>query len=709
MKKSIKKEYQLWNLGCADCAAKIENEIGRLDEIISVHLDFVLQKLKIEVETSTNTDRLKNHIDRITREIEEDVKIVEVEESVNLNHNEVVDEHDHALDENKSIRVILLSGVLLIVPWVLEMPPFMDFGVYLMAYLAAGSAVLKKAGKNLLKGKVFDENFLMSIATLGAFAIGEYPEGVAVMLFYQVGEYFQGKAINQSRKSIASLMNIKPEYASVVSEQGIHTVNPGEVEVGQQIIVKPGEKIPLDGHVVLGNSMVDTSALTGESMPREVMVESLVMSGSINQTGLLTIEVDKKYSDSTVSKILELVENASAKKAKTEQFITRFARYYTPVVVGIAAFIALVPPVLIQEANFHEWIYRALIFLVISCPCALVISIPLGFFGGIGGASRKGILVKGGNYLEALNDVKTVIFDKTGTLTEGAFQVDEIYVADGFDEKEVLKKMALAEFYSNHPIAESIRRYYGENMDEKIIEDHKEIPGGGIMARISGEKIILGKSGFLKQHHISVKEYTQPGTVIHIAINSRYAGYVVIRDQVKSDAEETIRGLKEAGIKRLIMLTGDQKAIADQIAHSIGIEEVYADLLPDDKMKITERIMSESTGKGKVMVVGDGVNDAPVLARADIGVSMGGLGSDAAIEASDIVIMKDTPSSILDALQIAGKTHAIVWQNIMAALGIKAIVMVMGALGMATIWEAVFADVGVALLAIFNAMRVMRS
>ncbi len=711
MRGNMRKEYQLNNLGCADCAAKMEKQIESLDFISVVHLDFVMQRLKIEVKPPMDSRMVKDSIYKIITDIEDDVRIVELDESADfLSKSEKNDhDYDHELDEKRSIRVILFSSVLLVLPWILEMPTFMASGLYFIAYLAAGASVLKKAMNNLLKGKIFDENFLMSIATLGAFAIGEYPEGVAVMLFYQVGEYFQGKAINRSRTSIASLMNIKPEYASLVTEKGVERVKPSTVEPGQQIMVKPGEKIPLDGHVLSGNSMVDTSALTGESMPRDVMPDSEVLSGSINQTGLLTVQVDKKYGDSTVSKILELVENASAKKAKTEKFITRFARYYTPVVVGIAVIIALVPPLVIQGALFSDWIYRALIFLVISCPCALVISIPLGFFGGIGGASRKGILVKGGNYLEALNEVKTVIFDKTGTLTEGAFQVDEIYAVNGFEETEILEKMAAAEFYSNHPIAESIRKAYGKKIDQTTIEDHQEIPGGGIISNISGQKIVLGKMAFLQQQNITTVDYSKPGTVIHIAVDQQYAGYVVIRDQVKSDAAEAIRGLKEAGIKRLIMLTGDQKAIADQIANSLGIEEVYADLLPDGKIEITEKIMRESAGKGKVMVVGDGVNDAPVLARADIGVSMGGLGSDAAIEASDIVIMTDTPSSIIAALQIARKTHRVVWQNIIAALGIKAIVMLLGAMGMATIWEAVFADVGVALLAILNAMRVIRS
>lgn len=707
------RQYKLDHLNCADCANKMEQKIQKLTYVSEVHLNYMTQRLKVGIKQSVDAGKMQSEIEKIVTDIEHEVQVTEIPESENLfeklgNHPDNNDGEQH-YDESQSLKIIIISGVFFVIPWLINFQAPVSIGVYLAAYLVAGGPVLKRAFTNLLKGRIFDENFLMSIATLGAFAIGEHPEGVAVMLFYQVGEYFQGKAVNRSRKSVASLMNIRPEYASLITVQGEERVDPSVVEPGQHILVRPGEKIPLDGHVLSGIGMVDTSALTGESLPRDVKPGSEVLSGSINQTGVLTIHVDKKYGDSAVSKILELVQNASAKKAKTEKFITRFARYYTPVVVGIAAGITLIPPLLIPEARFSEWFYRALIFLVISCPCALVISIPLGFFGGIGGASRAGILVKGGNYLEALKDVDTIIFDKTGTLTQGIFRVEEIYAAESFSKEEILMKMATAEYYSNHPIAESIRSAYGDTIDESIIDEYQELPGRGIISSISGHQIMIGKKEFLEEYSIETAECFEPGTVVHISIDKKYAGYVVIRDQVKAEAAKAISELKESGINRVIMLTGDQKSIADQIAEKLGIDEVYANLLPHDKVRVTEEIMEKNSGKGKIMVVGDGVNDAPVLARADIGVSMGGLGSDAAIEASDVVIMTDQLSSIIKAFSIAKKTHGVVWQNIVAALGVKALVMILGAFGMASIWEAVFADVGVALLAILNAMRVIES
>lgn len=707
MKNRKFRQYQLKHLACADCANKIEKEVNDLAFISSAQLDFVTQRLKVQLESTIDNKVLNKEIKRIATNIENDVQVMEVTTEQEINQPESFHDHDHH-NEKMAVSIIVISSILFVLPWIFKTSGGISFLLYSTAYLIAGRAVLKKAFLNILKGKVFDENFLMSIATLGAFMIGEYPEGVAVMLFYQIGEYFQGRAVNQSRRSIASLMDIRPDYAWLVTADGEKKVMPSEVEPGQHILVRPGEKIPLDGKVVSGISSVDTSALTGESMPRDVKNDSQVLSGFINQSGLLTIEVDKTYRESAVSKILELVQHSSSQKAKTERFITKFARFYTPIVVGIAIGIAVIPPILLS-ANIDEWIYRALIFLVISCPCALVISIPLGFFGGIGGASKKGILVKGGNYLEVLKEVDTIIFDKTGTLTQGVFKVEEIVAVEPFVREEILETMAMAEYYSNHPIAECIRNANRRVIDEKLIEEQYEIPGDGIRSIIAGREVLVGKKEFLEKEKIQPLEYTKPGTVVHISIDKKYAGYVVIKDQIKEDAADAIRRIREIGISRIVMLTGDREAIAGQIAKELQIDEYYANLMPEDKVIITEKIMEEKTSKGKTMVVGDGINDAPVLARADIGISMGGLGSDAAIEASDVVIMTDKPSSIVAAYKIAQKTHRIVWQNIIAALGVKGMVMALGVFGMASIWQAIFADVGVALLAIFNAMRMIRS
>jgi Cd2+/Zn2+-exporting ATPase len=548
----------------------------------------------------------------------------------------------------------------------------------------------------------------MKIATIGAFAIGEFPEGVAVMLFYETGEFMQGLAVNRSRKSIAELMDIRPDYANLKIGDKIKKVSPEEVEIGDYIIVKPGEKFPLDGEVSEGESMVNTSALTGESVPREVEVGSEVLGGFINKNGLLTIKVSKKYGESTVSKILDLVQNASSKKAPTENFITKFARYYTPVVVFAAIALAFVPPLVIEGAAFSEWIYRALIFLVISCPCALVISIPLGFFGGIGGASRNGILVKGGNYLEALNNVETVVMDKTGTLTKGVFKVTKVISSNGFSKEELIEYAAYTESYSNHPIAISILKAYENEVDKSQIEDYNEISGHGTKAIVKGKEVLAGNVKLMEKENIQYNQFDEEGTIVHLAIDGKYVGYIVISDEIKEDARKAIKGLKEVGVKQIVMLTGDNRRVAKKVAETLGIDKVFSELLPQHKVEKVEMLEKEKSKKGKLIFVGDGINDAPVLARSDIGVAMGGLGSDAAIEAADVVIMTDEPSKLVSAIKIANRTKRIVMQNIIFALAVKGGFLTLGALGYATMWEAVFADVGVALIAVLNAMRVMK-
>jgi Cd2+/Zn2+-exporting ATPase len=571
-----------------------------------------------------------------------------------------------------------------------------------------GGKVLLRAFNNIRRGQVFDENFLMSIATIGAFLIGENAEGVAVMLFYQVGEIFQSIAVNRSRKSISALMDIRPDFANLKVGDELRKVDPEEVSIGDIIIVKPGEKVPLDGKIIDGNSMVDTSALTGESVPREVVVGDSILGGVINNNGLLTIEVEKVFGDSTVAKILDLVQNASSKKAPTEDFITKFARYYTPVVVFAALALAIIPPIVIEGATFSEWVYRALAFLVVSCPCALVVSIPLGFFGGIGGASRNGILVKGGNYLEALNNVEIVVFDKTGTLTKGIFKVTEVKPHKDISKDELLKLVAHAESYSNHPIATSIVSAYGKEINKELINDYEEILGHGVKVTVEGKGVLAGNSKLMIKENIPYEQFESIGTVIYVAVDKKYAGYIVISDEVKEDSAKTIRALKAMGIKKTVMLTGDNRTVASKISKELGLDEVYAELLPDQKVERLEFLEAQKSSKGKLVFVGDGINDAPVLARADIGIAMGGVGSDAAIEAADVVIMTDEPSKIVTAIKIARKTRTIVMQNIVFALGIKAILLVLIAMGIGTMWEAVFGDVGVTLLAVLNSMRALK-
>lgn len=583
---------------------------------------------------------------------------------------------------------------------------WLQIALFIISYIIVGGDVVKRAVKNIFKGQVFDENFLMSIATIGAFFIGEYPEGVAVMLFYQVGELFQSYAVGKSRKSIASLMDIRPDYANVKKGDELVKVDPDEVQIGDIIVIKAGEKIPLDGKVIEGSSMIDTSALTGESVPREVEVGSDILSGCININGVITAEVTKEFRESTVSKILDLVENASSKKSNSEQFITKFARYYTPVVVIIAVFLAIIPPLVIDGATFSDWIYRALAFLVVSCPCALVISIPLSFFGGIGGASKKGVLVKGSNYLEALAETEIVVFDKTGTLTKGVFNVQEIH-PEGVSKEELLELTAHAESYSNHPISLSLKRAYSKEIDNGRISDVEEISGHGVIATVDGKKVMAGNIKLMKMMDIPYFKGELIGTIVHVAVNNKYIGYIVIADEVKEDSAQAIKELKAANIKQTVMLTGDNKSIGSKVAKELGLDKVYAELLPADKVEKLEELFSQKSKKGKLAFVGDGINDAPVLARADIGIAMGGLGSDAAIEAADVVIMTDEPSKIATTMKISKKTLKIAHQNIVFAIGIKIIVLILSAFGITTMWAAIFADVGVTIIAVLNAFRAL--
>ena len=704
--KLLKKEILLEGLCCGNCAAKIERESNNIDGVKSATVDFISTKLIIEIEDSSKQNHIVDNVKAIVKRIEPDVNVVEI----NSKDNKIKSKDQESEEEsNKSEIIRFAVGALIFgVATVMKFPNTVELLLYLASYILVGGEVVLGALRNIRKGEVFDENFLMSIATIGAFAIGEYPEGVAVMLFYQIGEMFQDMAVNRSRKSISALMDIRPDFANLKVNNDIKKVEPEEVRIGDIIVVKPGEKVPLDGKVIEGNSMIDTAALTGESVPREVGIGDNILSGVINKNGLLTIAVEKEFGDSTVAKILDLVQNASSKKAPTENFITKFARYYTPAVVFAALALAVIPPLVIEGATFSDWIYRALSFLVVSCPCALVVSIPLGFFGGIGGASKNGILVKGGNYLEALNNVEMVVFDKTGTLTKGIFKVTEINPENNISKDELLACAAYAENYSNHPIATSILRAYSNEIIQDKIKDYEEISGHGVKVILDGKEVLAGNYKLMNKENISYKELETIGTVVHVAINKKYAGYIVISDEVKEDSEKAIKDLKAVGVKKTVMLTGDNKTVGAKIAKELGLDEVHAELLPDQKVEKLELLFKEKSSKGKIVFVGDGINDAPVLARADIGIAMGGVGSDAAIEAADVVIMTDEPSKIASSIKIAKKTRSIVMQNIVFALGIKIIILGLVAIGMGTMWEAVFGDVGVALLAVLNAMRAMK-
>lgn len=711
IKRTIEKTLILMGLDCVNCAGKIEAETRKIAGVKSASLDFISKKLRLEVENKHELDRIISHIKRLVKEIEPEVEVVDSEEQDVKCACE--DDRSNAASNieanNKKWAVRLgISAAFFAAALLIEFPYWIEFSLFLISYILSGGEVVLRAVKNITKGQVFDENFLLTIATIGAFIIQEFPEGVAVMLFFQVGMFLQNIAVNRSRKSIAALLDIRPDFANLKVGDEIKKVSPKDVKVGDIIVVKPGEKIPLDGKIIDGRSMVDTSALTGESVPREVEVGNDVLAGFININGLLTIEVSKEFGESTVSKILDLVQNASSRKAPTENFITKFARRYTPVVTMAAALIAIVPPLIVPGAIFTDWLYRALVFLVISCPCALVVSIPLGFFGGIGGASKNGVLVKGSNYLEALNDVDTVVFDKTGTLTKGVFKVTQINPQGNVSKDELLEYAAFAESFSNHPIALSILKAYGKEVDKNEIENYEEISGHGIKAKVKGKTVLVGNAKLIARENIAYVNTDAVGTTVHVAIDGVYAGFIVISDEVKEDSANAVKGLKSIGVRRLVMLTGDSKAVAEKIGKQLGLDEVHAELLPDQKVEKLEMLEKQKSPKGKLVFVGDGINDAPVLARADVGVAMGGLGSDAAIEAADVVLMTDEPSKLVTAIKIAKRTRRIVWQNIIFSLGVKIIVLALGAGGIATMWEAVFADVGVALIAIVNAMRVMK-
>ena len=609
---------------------------------------------------------------------------------------------------NKKVIKIIVALILFIIALVLNFNnELVNNIIYIIAYVIVGFEIVKKAIKNIIRGKLFDENFLMTIATLGAFGIGEFPEAVAVMLFYQIGESFQDYAVDKSRKSITSLINIRPDYANVERNGKLLKVNPDDVKIGEIVVIKPGEKIPLDGNIIEGRSSIDTKALTGESLPKDVVEGEDVLSGCINLNSVIKVKVTKEYGESTVSKILDLVENASSKKSKSENFITKFAQYYTPIVVIVAVFLVVLPTLIIKDAVFSDWLYRALSFLVVSCPCALVISIPLSFFGGIGGASKMGVLIKGSNYLEAIANAEIVVFDKTGTLTEGVFEVQQVN-AIGISEEELLKLTAYSENYSNHPIAASIKKAYNKEIDEKQIIKTQELSGLGIAAKIGKQDVLVGNEKLMDEKQIKFTKCNDIGTTLYVAIDKKYVGCIVIADKIKDDAIKTIKELKKNNIKKITMLTGDKKEVGEYVAKMLGIEKVYTELLPDGKVEKVEELMREKSEKGKLVFVGDGINDAPVLAVSDIGIAMGGLGSDAAIEVADVVFMTDEPSKIVDTIYLSKKTMRIVKENIIFAIMVKMLVLVLSALGISTMWEAVFADVGVSVIAIINALRVLR-
>ena len=733
---SKKLKLSLNGLDCANCAGKIEKAVSEFKEVSEASLNFSFKLLIIKYDANIDEKDIIDKITKVVKDLEPEVDVEKYSLSSNKNaraNNKSVctdgccdghahDHHEHNHnnskksvqdeDGNKFIRFLkenyrLVIGIILfIIGMILDENAI----ILIISYAFVGIEVLLSAVRNICKGKVFDENFLMSIATLGAIAIGQYPEGVAVMVFYEIGEMFQSYAVNRSRKSISELMDIKAEYANLVKGDTTEKVLPEEVKIDDIIMIKPGERVPLDGVIVSGDTSVDSSALTGESMPVNKRIGDEILAGCINNTNVIEVKVTHEFEESTVARILELVQNASSKKASTEKFITKFARYYTPIVVICALALAIIPSVFIQGANPNEWIYRALIFLVVSCPCALVISVPLGLFAGIGGASKKGILVKGGNYLESLKDIDTVVFDKTGTLTKGAFKVTQINNVE-ISKSELLKYAAICERYSNHPIAKSILEEYNasnnSDIEEIKIDNHEEVSGKGVITQIQDKKILAGNSKLMSSNGIVVPKDDYIGTVVYVAINDEYKGSIIISDEVKSDSKEAISELKALGVNKVVMLTGDSKKVANSVASELGIENVYSELLPGDKVEKVEALLKEER-KGKLAFVGDGINDAPVLARADVGVAMGGIGSDAAIEAADVVLMKDEPTALANAIKIGRKTNKILWQNIIFALGIKIIVLILATIGDANMWEAVFADVGVTLIAVINSMRALK-
>jgi Cd2+/Zn2+-exporting ATPase len=709
-------EYILQGLDCPDCANKIETAVRQADNVVQATVNFITTTLRVEFSPGYKGNFLPD-MRKIVNKYEPDVvvKVKATGEPAKHSHDGSHSHEEEDGDEPEGVVLYapLIAGAVLLCAGIaldrfFTLPFYVPLVVFIASYLFLGGKVVLRALRNITKGQIFDENFLMSVATIGAFAIGDYTEAAAVMLFYQVGEMFQDLAVRRSKKSITALMDIRPDFANVKRNGELVKVFPDTVTIGDTIIVKPGEKIPLDGKVIEGEAMLDTMALTGESVPRKAAPGDTVLSGCINQNGALTLEVTKTFGESTVAKIIDLVENASSKKAPTENFITTFSRYYTPAVVGLAAIIAVLPP-LMGVGPWAEWINRGLIFLVISCPCALVISIPLGYFGGIGGASRKGVLIKGSNYLEALNDLDIVVFDKTGTLTKGVFTVTKVSVAEGFTYKALLEKAAAAEAFSNHPIALSIRKAWGKPVAKDTLSDYEEISGHGIRVKAGTETILAGNERLMNREGVPFTETSGVDTKVYVAVNKIFAGSIVISDEVKADSRNAIAALKARGVSKTVMLTGDNPEIAKAIAAELRLDEFHAGLLPDQKVKQVEILNAQKRPKTRLAFVGDGINDAPVLARADIGIAMGGLGSDAAIEAADVVLMTDEPSKLAAAIDIAKATKRVVWQNIIFALGVKGVFLILGALGISTMWEAVFADVGVALLAILNAMRVLRT
>lgn len=736
----------LSGLDCANCANKIETKVNNLDGINEATLNFATSTLIIELNGTIEREDAIKEIKSIVNKLEPGVKVFDKDENRAINKEDVkkctsescckpendIDKeshnhnekhshshshehshghsHDHshgnAVGLKENLRLIIGVAIYVLAIIFKEEYPI-SIILFASSYVLIGGDVVLTAFRNILRGEVFDENFLMTVATLGAFFVGEFPEGVAVMLFYQIGEIFQSYAVNKSRKSITSLMDIRADYANLIKNGKEERVNPEIVNIDDLIVIKPGERVPLDGIVIEGISFVDTSALTGESVPRKVLVGEDILAGFINTNGVLKVKVTKSFKESTVSRILELVENASNKKAPTEKFITRFARVYTPIVVFSALALAIIPPLLIKDANFYDWIYRALIFLVVSCPCALVVSIPLGLFAGIGGASRKGILVKGGNYLEALKDVNTVVFDKTGTLTKGVFKVTEINNVD-ISKEELIKVAAISESLSNHPIAQSIIREYGKEIDSQKLSNYEEVSGHGIKAYIDSLDVLVGNYKLMEKYNIKYNNVNSIGTIVHVAINNEYKGNIVISDEIKEGSKSAIERLKSIGVSQTVMLTGDNKSVGEKVAALVGVDKVFAELLPGDKVEKVEELIKNNSTKGKVIFVGDGINDAPVLARADIGVAMGGIGSDAAIEAADVVLMKDDPEALVTSIKVARKTNKVLWQNIIFSLGVKLLVLILSAFGMANMWEAVFADVGVTVIAVINSTRCLK-
>ena len=694
-----KEELQLTleGLNCANCARKIEEKVGKMEGVKESNLNFTTTTLNVKLERKVKEEHAINEIKKIVEALEPHVK---VEKKVSGKTNV-----QKAKFEVKP--TLIIGTILYLIAVIGDFKGALALILFVASYLLIGGKVVLTAIKNIARGQLFDENFLMTVATIGAFSISEYPEAVAVMLFYEIGETIQGYAVNKSRSSISSLMDIRADYANIIIDGKEKKVSPETVKVEDIILVKPGEKIPLDGIVVEGESFVDTSALTGESVPRKIAVNDEILSGGININGVLKVKVTKKFGESTVSRILEMVENAANKKANTEKFITKFAKVYTPIVVALAILIAVVPSIFIKDALFSTWLYRALVFLVVSCPCALVVSVPLGFFAGIGGASKKGVLVKGSNYLELLKDLETVVFDKTGTLTEGVFTVTEINT-NNIQKEKLIEIAAMAESFSNHPIAISIIKEYGKEIDKEVIKEYEEIAGHGIKAVINNEEVLIGNAKLMNQFNISYNEVDSIGTVVYCAINGEFKGSIVISDKIKENAAEALINLKAAGVKKTVMLTGDNKKTAEKVGEKVNIDEVHSELLPLGKVKEVEKLLKASNKNGRLAFVGDGVNDAPVLARADIGIAMGGIGSDAAIEAADVVLMKDDINALVDAINVSKKTNKILWQNIIFALGVKVIVMVLGTFGIANMWTAVFADVGVTIIAIINSTRCFR-